>query len=339
MTRLPFNGLHGMSFADADALRAYAAAKERAGVQPDDARLRRVLEAHWVAFHHDPLLRRYVKHLDSPNARNTEPWQAEGERRYATVLALAVSTGEVVCQPSLTDNPVQDAITLVFRLSAAVPYLWTNAIDELVLCSPPLPPHVISRAVLPYPYMFWSRETAASGGGAYDAETNWILVSDEGAHMAWTLDSKEPGQQATAIMGMSCAYGKHWPEDFTAEEQPAVEAMLKRLAFLNSPYIRAERGHLSRPVRRELQRHGVAAPEKLDPEIYVVVLRRDMPHPAEPHPDRLEGPEWKHHWWVSGHYKRQWYESEQAHHVIWISPYLKGDLDKPLLEKVYHVVR
>lgn len=47
----------------------------------------------------------------------------------------------------------------------------------------------------------------------------------------------------------------------------------------------------------------------------------------------------KHRWMVSGHLRAQWYPSEQAHHVIWIAPHLKGPDDAPLLTHAYKVAR
>lgn len=68
-------------------------------------------------------------------------------------------------------------------------------------------------------------------------------------------------------------------------------------------------------------------PERL---ITVVRLRR-------PRASRTEGEsgpvEWSHQWITSGHWRNQWYPSLGLHRQIWISPYLKGPPDKPLLVK------
>lgn len=37
-----------------------------------------------------------------------------------------------------------------------------------------------------------------------------------------------------------------------------------------------------------------------------------------------------HQWWVSPHWRNQWYARAQAHRQIWIAPHLKGPDDKPI---------
>ena len=51
------------------------------------------------------------------------------------------------------------------------------------------------------------------------------------------------------------------------------------------------------------------------------------------------GREYRHRWLVSGHFRNQWYRSEQTHKVIWIAPYVKGPDDAPLKPTVYKVSR
>ena len=36
------------------------------------------------------------------------------------------------------------------------------------------------------------------------------------------------------------------------------------------------------------------------------------------------------HWWVKGHFKRQWYPAEGVHREIYINDYMQGNLDAPL---------
>ena len=74
--------------------------------------------------------------------------------------------------------------------------------------------------------------------------------------------------------------------------------------------------------------------------VHVVELRRDVRERlARPDNDgTLPSRDWRHHWWVSGHYRAQWMPSTQSHKVMWIAPYLKGALDKPLLDRRVYVV-
>ena len=48
---------------------------------------------------------------------------------------------------------------------------------------------------------------------------------------------------------------------------------------------------------------------------------------------------YRHRWLVLGHFRNQWYRSEQTHKVIWIAPYVKGPDDAPLKPTVYKVSR
>lgn len=42
------------------------------------------------------------------------------------------------------------------------------------------------------------------------------------------------------------------------------------------------------------------------------------------------GVEWSQQWWVSGHWRNQWYPSLQQHRLRYIAPHIKGPQDRPL---------
>jgi hypothetical protein len=79
-----------------------------------------------------------------------------------------------------------------------------------------------------------------------------------------------------------------------------------------------------RARRREGARLGFPA----DTEVVVVRLRRESSEGIEE-----EGGEanYSHRFIVSGHWRNQWYPSDKLHRQIWISPYVKGPEDKPLI--------
>jgi hypothetical protein len=79
-----------------------------------------------------------------------------------------------------------------------------------------------------------------------------------------------------------------------------------------------------RPAWRRAQRAGI--PGK---RVLVVTLRR----PSNQRPTEGGGIDWSHRWIVGGHWRNQWYASEQIHRQIWISDYEKGPDDKPLVIK------
>jgi hypothetical protein len=84
-----------------------------------------------------------------------------------------------------------------------------------------------------------------------------------------------------------------------------------------------------RAARRRYAREG-----KEPPPVRVISIRG-----ASAHGGGDGSREYVHRWVVRGHWRRQWYRSIQAHRPIWITPYVKGPEDAPLLggEKVYSV--
>lgn len=92
---------------------------------------------------------------------------------------------------------------------------------------------------------------------------------------------------------------------------------------------------------RKLRRRAI----RTSPEfgtITVVDLRRQTTRDPDA-PEREEGDavEWSHRWVVSGHWRKQHYASEGVHRPIWISPFVKGPEDAPLIlkDRVYRLVR
>jgi hypothetical protein len=219
-------------------------------------------------------------------------------------------------------------------LRIAQTYLWTEKTERLARAAP-LPKHTISKSVLPSPTMFWARETPHGN----EWVNNWLLVADNGDHIFVAHDAMSNDSQATGfrVMNFQIKYGATYPDDFSPDDVDLVGNVLKCCAFLNSPYVTNEKHKVGRHVRRQMQRADQEPPP--DDDVSVVTLRRMQVRKPQPQSGDHPGIEWKHHWWVSSFYRAQWYPSEQAHRVIWIESFLKGDLSKPLLEKVYSVKR
>ena len=68
--------------------------------------------------------------------------------------------------------------------------------------------------------------------------------------------------------------------------------------------------------------------------ITVVTLRRPE---SQRDPDAHHDVEWSHRWIVDGHWRQQWYPSLGQHRQIWISPYVKGPAELPLVVSKAHV--
>lgn len=147
--------------------------------------------------------------------------------------------------------------------------------------------------------------------------------------MAWTfersLDDVIPASVITDTDG---------PDD------PSVVLSAEEAAMMYAPWIAAfwlftaqrvgyRSAHdLERKARRRARR--AALPD--DGQVEVVHLRRRVPVD----PETGGGPRdvnWTHRWSVSGHWRNQWYPSENRHKPVWIAPYVKGPDDLPYVPK------
>lgn len=83
---------------------------------------------------------------------------------------------------------------------------------------------------------------------------------------------------------------------------------------------------LPRPFRRRFERANLPVPE-----VVVIRLRR----PTTRHHSDEEGGtvNWTHQWIVDGFWRNQWFPSLGRHKQVWISPYVKGPADLPLVLK------
>lgn len=283
------------------------------------------------------VLRQYVGHLNRRDSlpRNRFGWHAEGERCYAAFMLATVGTEHGARLLTVNGEPLEPGLAVGMAMNAlmAQVYLWSDDIESLADATP-MPPHVVSRDALQFPVMFWSRETAHTGP---DWETNWLLVMHSVSGIRIAADVMRGGGDASIMVG-DIPYGARYPDDFK-DEEIGPGPVLARLSFLASPYIAADTERLPRQWRREAERAGVPA-SSADPLIRIVKLRREAQESIDRQRQDASTPmERRSHWWVSGHHRAQWYPSKQAHEVIWIAPHLKGDLSKPLAQKVYGVVR
>lgn len=90
--------------------------------------------------------------------------------------------------------------------------------------------------------------------------------------------------------------------------------------------IREER-QAPRATRRRWQREWDKQPEGKERYVVVVKLRR----PKSKGDSEERDVQWQHRWLVSGHWRNQWFPSLNRHRQIWISPFIKGPEDKPLV--------
>lgn len=104
--------------------------------------------------------------------------------------------------------------------------------------------------------------------------------------------------------------------------------------FLRQHLIEAPRTAVDRACRKRI--------EKLEdePVVRVVLLRRR----ARSGDDEQSSSDrtWQHRWFVSGHWRNQFYRSQGVYRPKWILPYVKGPADKALKipgQKIFAVIR
>lgn len=296
------------------------------------------------------LLKQYVQHIARRYAHNTRPEHAIGEQLWAVLQLAGVATGRLNAEAKLLhfdrELPSFVASTFAYFVLQAQVYLWSDKC-ETIADAAPLPKHVISRNLLPQPIMFWSRQRGYIVHEPERFETNWLLVMHCVNRLrilhdrVYTQGETEAERKLKRVEFVltDLPYGVTWPDDVPAGEwRDETGRLLKRCAFLASPYTTHVEHGLPRHIRRQMQRAGERPLfEQNQASVRVVELRREsVKH--EPTGEHREV-DWRHQWWVTGHYRAQWYASEQAHKVIWIAPYLKGPEDKPIIDKIYSVVR
>ena len=111
------------------------------------------------------------------------------------------------------------------------------------------------------------------------------------------------------------------------------------LAFINTPMIHKSKEENPRRVRKQMESANKNTTQSLPDgkQSSVVYLRRPQAKKASGQP--TEGKKRDFQWWVSGHYRSQWYSSTQTHKLIWIAPFLKGEKGMPVRDITYMVVR
>lgn len=318
----------------------------------------------------DPIVRRFAleasqNYLQGRIRMTTTPLQAMGEHRIATVALaqlgrlmqpLRKGPAPVPGSPTakLEDQSVFGSYLSLLAHTAAL-YHWSDSVAKLV-SGAPLPKHVIARNLLPHPVCFWVFESSPTyvseqpDGSWLRYSSDWMLAADFGHGIFFAYDMANDERREVYLEYFVIPYGITFPDDLDGlvdradrklgeEKIATLGLVLKRVAFINSPYVETRVDRLPRPARREFQ-HTRAMAGQPEPICHTVLLRRPAADAqTQMERDLAAGRVYKHRWWVSGHYRAQWYPSERSHKVVWIAPYLKGDPSAPLIEKVYTVQR
>lgn len=317
-----------------------------------------------------PVFVRHNQRLGGLNgyARNDQPWHGYGA--WLTAMAMvcrgAVEPDLVRFNDSFVESLKEESIGrllwlrhVAYRIRTAQVFLWSDEISDTCRGSPPYPTSIIHPELLTFESLFFCYETGRLLGEGHEGSdlpwfSSWMLIwriqnspetagsSIFGVQQSHGDDGsggpERPGeQQSLYLKFFSLAAGKTFPHDFQGQGQGGLEQVLKELAFIASPFVDSNPRRLPKPMQNEARRAGVPRAE-VKKAIHTVTLRRLRQEPSKAN-EEAQAIEYHHHWWVSGHYRAQWCPSVKGHKVIWIGPHIRGPRDKPLLEKIYAVVR
>lgn len=284
-----------------------------------------------------PLLRRHLLASGGMNGRApalSESWMALGERD-----AMASSLSATPCPWTMSGvKPgVLPFLTtfLALQYLEAHTYLWSSAILEAIAACP-LPPHVLSQGLAPFPTTYHAFENACPVTKVDEhvehLADGYLLTPSLNGSLLWLPCSAKTQQGiATDIATLDLRYGQRYPEDFSSEQQAGLHLPLAMLAMLQTHTTVVTETRLPRGFRRHADFSATDAAQTVS----VVRLRRDAEHAV--HAYNAESVAWRHKWWVSGHFRAQWMPSTRSHRPTWIAPYLKGDPALPMLDHVYTV--
>ena len=183
--------------------------------------------------------------------------------------------------------------------------------------------------------------TFYSQPGDHDDFDEW---DDAGNRGAWFGDALVLDHETSFMFGESAATGAEIIRGIveaggtTYDAQMAADstfALLRALqAFWRLMQQRVAVGFRQRPTRAARHRAArVEYPE--DKYVTVVTLRRPRTESSGDH----RTVDWHQRWIVSGHWRWQPYPKDGTHRQIWISPYVKGPDDKPLVIRGARVFR
>lgn len=121
--------------------------------------------------------------------------------------------------------------------------------------------------------------------------------------------------------------GESWDVDHP-DERTAYEEWWTLMQVLLKMMTQNVAARQSMAPDRHSRRRGIR--RGFDPrEVLVVKLRRPRHEPTGSERDV----NWTHRWLVGGHWRNQWMPSLDRHRQTWISPYVKGPDDAPLIVK------
>ena len=323
----------------------------------------------------NPRLKFYLDSLTSLSPKRRSPWQAEGERLIAQLqVGSVINDGSDDASPpwfvhTLDNDKHQLEISeLQVTNTNAIAHPHTRTFlfrDEVIKTafSMPLPKHTITTDLLILDSMFWVFETSVP----ISIESSNIqglqnLISHNEPSMAWVgPDGKEypshtvlvdwlliwAGEKkihvTISILGVSNTINLQLMyEDgtiFDADSGSIPRFIFSILAFINTPMIHNQQDKNPRRVRKQLERLKKKTGDKFKDSSQTSVIYLRRPQAKKNTGEESDKSKRDFQWWVSGHYRSQWYGSTGTHKLIWIAPFLKGEKGMPVKDVTYMVVR
>jgi hypothetical protein len=222
---------------------------------------------------------------------------------------------------------------LAYQILQSIPFLWKHKVREIAL-GMTLPIHKLSETLMPFERLWFTwegdLENSLPDGRVYTIYTMHLHNFCGGMQVtAFMRSHDKPGIQVHAS-------GVGWGLSLDQQSDIGIQALVKLLAFLNTPLSDSGARKMDRALRRRLSRESGY---DLDDEVHFVNLREPIWEDDYKGREPGEPVERDFRWIVRGHYRAQWYPSEQAHQLIWIEPYLKGPDGAPIRPRAYKVVR
>ena len=210
---------------------------------------------------------------------------------------------------------------------------WIPADLDRMIRGMPMPRHRVGKRELPHKLM-WICPELSHGPDEFTIDSMLLrtgeLPDGRSGIQGWLLGDNPEGE-GWAVHSLFIPWGTRFPENIPDDSFGAM--ILKILAFLDSPYTVAPRHQATRSERRQLERAGYE-----EPTVHVIRLRSPIQVPSEPS-EGQSGRQYRHRWWVRGHFRAQWYPSQQAHQVVWIAPHIKGPDGAEFKPATYAVIR
>ncbi|MGA2669837.1 MAG: hypothetical protein ABSF21_00215 [Dehalococcoidia bacterium] len=243
----------------------------------------------------------------------------------------------------------------ISSISNAEPFWVSRQIEELVLsASENLPPVPLTRELFPVPngFIYFEQPIELSDIKQSMMEINKLraicwdtsIASENSIQgillmlMLWDRfdkklklwvtqgwvfgDSYDAIQHDDALIDNPKAYERLSKEIWNKSEQRCRKIFLTLLCFIKQRLFTT----IKTPGTNALYRKPINKPEPEVPLINIITLRPKTTVLSGEHRDV----DWQYRWLVRGHWRQQWYRSDNTHRAIWITPYIKGPENKPL---------